>query len=205
MKKPAVDRLPTHDALPSRRPALTFHPLTFRRWADLVALFGPRGASAGCWCMWWRLPHAEWRQQKGAGNKRAFKKVVDQGPPPGVLAYAGAESVGWCAVAPRVAYPRLARSRVLVPLDDTPVWSVSCFFVARAWRRCGVTSGLLEAAARYARARGGRVLEAYPIDPKGATADAFVYTGLASTFEKAGFREVARRSATRPVMRRDLA
>jgi GNAT superfamily N-acetyltransferase len=182
----------------------TFHPLTPDRWDDLTRLFGPRGASAGCWCMWWRLPHAEWKRKKGASNRRAFRRVVEAGPPPGVLAYAGDEPVGWCALAPRADYPRLGGSRVLAPVDATPVWSVTCFFVARPWRGRGLTRALLDAAAAYARGRGARVLEGYPVEVRARTADAFVYTGLASAFAKAGFREVARRSPTRPLVRRAL-
>ncbi len=154
--------------------------------------------------MWWRLPHAAWQQGKGAGNRRALRRVVATGPPPGILAYADGQPVGWCAVAPRAAYPRLARSRALAPVDDAPVWSLTCFFVARPWRGRGLTRALLDAAAADVRRRGGRVLEGYPIERSARTADAFVYTGLASTFRRAGFHEVARRSRTRPIMRRAL-
>lgn len=188
----------------TRAPRLAIHPLTPDRWPDLVALFGPRGATAGCWCMWWRLPHAQWTRQKGDGNKRALRTVVQAGPPPGLLAYADGQPVGWCAVAPRADYPRLGRSRVLAPVDDRPVWSVTCFFIARAWRRRGVSRALLDAAARQVRGRGGQVLEGYPVEARSKAPDAFVYTGLASAFGKAQFREVARRSATRPIMRRAL-
>lgn len=186
------------------KPALKIHPLTPARWPDLVQLFGERGACGGCWCMWWRLPRTQWVRQKGLSNQGAFYKVVEAGPPPGLLAYANGEAVGWCAVAPRTDYPRLATSRILKPVDDTPVWSVSCFFVARGFRRRGVTLALLQAAAAYARSRGAQVLEGYPCEPKSAYRDMFYYTGVASTFRKAGFREVARRSPTRPIMRRRL-
>lgn len=74
---------------------IRFRPLTPERWDDLVALFGPRGACAGCWCMWWRLPHAAWQRGKGAGNRRALRRVVATGPPPGILAYADGQPVGW--------------------------------------------------------------------------------------------------------------
>src|SRR5437867_9852589 len=94
------------------RPGLTFHPLTPDRWPDLAALFGPRGASSGCWCMWWRQSRAEFAARRGDGNRRAFRALVEQGPPPGVLAYAGGRAIGWCAIAPRRDYPRLERSRV---------------------------------------------------------------------------------------------
>jgi GNAT superfamily N-acetyltransferase len=154
--------------------------------------------------MWWRRPRAEFVRGKGAGNRRAFRRVVEAGPPPGVLAYAGGEPVGWCAVAPRSDYPRLSGSRVLAPVDDAPVWSVTCFFVARPWRGRGVSRALLEAAARYARRRGARTVEGYPVDGRGKQPDVFVYTGLPSAFAKAGFTEVARRSPTRPIVRRTV-
>jgi GNAT superfamily N-acetyltransferase len=185
-------------------PALSFHPLTPERWPDLERLFGPRGACAGCWCMWWRIPRAEWRAGKGEGNRAALERYVAGGTVAGLLAYDGADPVGWVAVEPRAAYPGLARSRNLAAVDDAPVWSITCFFVSRAWRGRGLVARLVEAAAEHARAAGAPALEAYPADPKGETADAWLYTGVASTFGKLGFREVARRAPARPVMRLDL-
>jgi hypothetical protein len=105
----------------SRKPALEILPATPKRWADLERLFGPRGACAGCWCMWWRLPAAEFRRGKGVGNRRALKRLVDSGDAPGLIAYSGDEPIGWIALAPREAYPRLQKARSLKPLDDTPV------------------------------------------------------------------------------------
>lgn len=186
-------------------PTLRYVPATPARWRDVEALFGPRGACAGCWCMWWRLPRPVWRRGKGAGNKRAFKRLVVAGRVPGILAYAGREPVGWCAVAPRAEYPVLGRSRILQPVDERPVWSVTCLFVARSWRRRGVSTGLLTAAAGFARRRGARIVEGYPTDTGAKPApDAFVFTGLAPAFERAGFVEVLRRSRTRPIMRRQV-
>ncbi|MEK7315227.1 MAG: GNAT family N-acetyltransferase, partial [Candidatus Eisenbacteria bacterium] len=138
-------------------------------------------------------------------NRSAFRSVVRGGAEPGLLAYADGEPVGWCAVAPREAYPALDRSRVLAPVDDKPVWSVTCFFVLREWRRRGVTVALLRGAAAHAAAHGAKLLEGYPMAPKkGVLPDAFAWTGLVGGFEKAGFTEAARRSATRPIMRRRL-
>ncbi len=186
--------------------ALTFHPLTPDRWPDLERLFGPRGGCAGCWCMWFRLTRAEFERMKGSANRDALRALVERGPPPGILAYADGEPVGWCALAPRSSYSLLSRSRILAPVDDEPVWSVVCFFVARAHRRRGVTVELLRAATRHARERGARVVEGYPVEPKaGRTADTFAYHGVASAFRDAGFTEVARRSETRPIMRRTVA
>lgn len=181
--------------------ALSFRPLTPALLPDLARLFGPRGACAGCWCRWWKTTRAEFDARRGEGNRAALFREVRGGAVPGILAYAGAEPVGWCAVEPRGAYPRLGRSRILAPVDDEPVWSVTCFYVARPLRRRGLTSELLAAAAAHARRGGARLLEAYPVEPGRATADSALYTGLARTFLRLGFREVARRSGTRPLLR----
>jgi len=183
--------------------AIEIRPLTARNWDDLERLFGPRGACAGCWCMWWRLPRSIWDKQRGEKNRRAFRKVVASGVPTGVLAYVNNEPVGWCAVAPREDYVRLACSRVLKPVDDRLVWSVTCFYVARAHRRGGLTEQLLRAAVEYAHQRGGKMVEGYPRDPRsGEMPDASAYTGFLSVFRDAGFKEVARRSPRRPIMRK---
>lgn len=153
--------------------------------------------------MAWRLGRSEWEAGKGAGNKRAFKKLVTSGKPPGVLAYFAAEPIGWCAVAPRNDYPSLGRSRVLAPVDDRSVWSISCLFILKAYRRRGVSARLIDAAAAFAARRGAKIIEGYPIEPTmDKTPDPFVWTGLPQAFLRVGFREVARRSRTRPIMRR---
>lgn len=181
-------------------------PVTPSRWSDLERLFGARGACAGCWCMWPRLTAGAFQRGKGEPNRRALKRVVASDGRPGLIAYAGREPIAWVAVAPRTAYARLATSKVMAPVDDAPVWSVPCFFVAKAWRGRGVTEFLLNAAKAFAARRGARALEGYPIDAKGKRqADTFVWLGLASAFEAAGFTEVARRSPTRPVFRCELA
>lgn len=177
-------------------------PLTAARWADLEELFGERGACGGCWCMWWRLPRSEWQRQKGAGNKRALRKIVQSGSQPGLIAYVKGKPAAWCALARRECYPVLANSRVLKPVDEQPVWSVVCFFVARPFRRAGLTSELLRAAVAHAKKRGAKIVEGYPVDTRGGKMpDTFAWTGLAPAFQKAGFREVARRSKTRPIFR----
>jgi GNAT superfamily N-acetyltransferase len=185
---------------------LSFHPLTPDRWSDLEALFGSRGACGGCWCMAWRLAPADFSLRKGDGNRRALRALVTKGEPTGILAYDGATPVGWCAIAPREATPRLERSKVLARLDDTPVWSVTCFFVARTHRKQGVTVALLRAAAVHAGRAGARIVEGYPVEPRrGELPAAFAWTGLASAFRAAGFTEAARRSATRPIFRLALS
>ena len=184
------------------RADLAFHPLTADRFRDLERLFGQRGACGGCWCMWWRLKRSEFEKQKGENNRKALKRIVECGEIPGLLAYADGQPVGWCSVAPREAFGALERSRVLKRVDDRSVWSVVCFFVAKPFRRKGLTVALLRAAIEYAREQGARIVEGYPIEPKKSPApDPFVWTGLPSAFRRVGFVEVARRSPTRPIMR----
>jgi GNAT superfamily N-acetyltransferase len=152
--------------------------------------------------MWWRLQRSEFERQKGRANKESMRSLVVSGEVPGVLAYAGEEPVGWCAVAPRENYPVLERSRVLKRIDDQPVWSVTCLFVKKEHRNKGVSVQLLRAAVAYVQERGGTVVEGYPVEPKAErTADAFAWTGLVSAFRQAGFVECARGSPTRPIMR----
>ena len=187
--------------MPPRTP-LEFHPLTPDRWRDLETLFGSVGGCGGCWCMVWRLTTSEWKRGKGAANKAALHRIVASGAAPGVLAYADGVPVGWCAVAPREEYSYLARARVLKPIDDTPVWSVSCLFVARPFRRSGVSVQLLRAAVAFAGRHGATVVEGYPVEAKSASMpDVFAWTGVASAFLAAGFHEAARQSPTRPIMR----
>ena len=186
-------------------PQLDFQPVTSECWPDLELLFGPRGACGGCWCMYWRLRRSEFDQQQGEGNRLGLKTIVDSGEVPGLLAYHGSQPVGWVSVAPRTTFSTLERSRILKPVDERPVWSVVCFFVAKPYRRKGVTVQLLRAAAEYAGQRGAEILEGYPVEPRqDKVPDPFVYTGLASAFREAGFEEVLRRSETRPIMRKTL-
>ena len=181
---------------------LKFHPLTPKRWKDFENLFGERGACGGCWCMWWRLSRAQFNKQKGRGNRKAMKRIVESGETPGILAYSNGQPIGWCAVAPREKFVLLENSRILKRVDDKPVWSVICFFVSKQFRRDGVSLRLLKAAVEFARKRKAKIVEGYPVEPrKKNTPDLFAYPGLASTFSKAGFKEVLRRSETRPIMR----
>ncbi len=174
-------------------------PVTPDRWDDLAALFGPRGAWGGCWCMFPILSSREFQAHGSAGNRAAMAALVAGGPPPGLLAYDGDRPVGWVAVGPRERYGRIQRSWVTKPVDDVPVWSVVCFVIARDRRSQGVAGVLLDAAVHHARDHGAAAVEGYAKD--GATADEFAWMGPMSLFAKAGFREIARRSPTRPVMR----
>ena len=181
---------------------LDIHPVTPERWEDLEQLFGPRGAIGGCWCMWWRIKRKDFEQQQGQGNRDAMCSIVESGRVPGIIAYSNDKPVAWCSVAPREDFPVLDRSHVLKRVDDQPVWSVVCFFMAKGYRHKGLSSRMLKEAVEYATENGARIVEGYPITPKKDQApDIYIFTGLESTFLKAGFVEIARRSESRPIMR----
>ncbi len=176
-------------------------PLTPERWADFETLFGPRGACAGCWCAFWRIPTRDFQQGNGEGNRAFIHGLVEEGRQPGLLAYLDGRPVGWVSLGPREEFVRLQRSRVLKPVDDQPVWSVVCFFIEKKTRGQGLMVELLREAAHYAAQHGATVLEGYPVAPAGRYPDAYAYTGTLSAFQKAGFVEVKRWSEKRPIMR----
>lgn len=177
-------------------------PLTPDLWPALEDLFGERGACNGCWCMYWRIGSA-YRHRPRDLNRKDFEQVVRTGPPPGLLAFHGDVPVGWCQITPRDALPWPDRARRLRRIDDLPVWSISCFYVRIGYRRRGVTRALIDAALNAARAAKAPAVEAYPLDSH--LSPSATSTGYASTFSRAGFREVARHSPERPIMRYELS
>ena len=176
-------------------------PLTPETWNDFEVLFGPRGACGGCWCMTWRLSRAEFKANEGEGNRAAMRALVERGQQPGVLLYQDGHAVAWCAVAPREEYVRLGASKVWAPVDEEKVWSVSCFFVDKKARGKGLSVEVLKAAVEFAQSRGATIIEGYPQELTRKLPPAFVWMGVMPTFERAGFHEVARRSAKKPIMR----
>jgi len=181
---------------------ITIKPLGKTRWNDFERLFGKRGACGGCWCMAWRLSPREFAQRKGAGTKRAMKQLVMNNHPVGLLAYMGKEPVGWLALAPREEFIRLKNSRILAPVDDLPVWSLPCLFVAREQRRQGVSVALLKGAIAQARKHRIDTLEGYPEEPYSEDIPAaFAWKGIPSSFRKAGFFIAKQRTPKKPIMR----
>jgi GNAT superfamily N-acetyltransferase len=181
---------------------VTFKPLTIKTWGDFEILFGPKGACGGCWCMNWRFSRSEFDKRKGDQNKLAIHNLVNKDEVVGLMAFVDDDAVGWCAIAPREKYIRLQRSRVLRPVDDLPVWSVSCFFMVKPYRRKGLSAKLLKATLTYAKKEGAKIVEAYPIEPMvEKMPDVFAWTGMLSTFLKVGFREETRHSPSRPIVR----
>jgi hypothetical protein len=181
---------------------LQIAPLTVGAWPDFERLFGPRGAYGGCWCMWWRLTRREFEQRQGDGNRRAMKALVEAGVVPGILGSLDGEPVAWCSVAPREQFPALERSRVMARIDDTPVWSIVCFFFGLGARRRGLMRPMIRAAVAHAARHGGRVVEAYPTLPRDRPLPPVSsFMGVPAAFAAEGFVEVARPSARRVVMR----
>jgi GNAT superfamily N-acetyltransferase len=181
---------------------ISIFPLTLDRWNDLIELFGPNGACAGCWCMWWRLNSREFRKGSGATNQKRFRGCVEESVPPGILAYRREKPIGWCAVAPREKYRRLASSRIFKPIDQTSVWAITCFYIARAERRHGLTVRLIEAACSFAASFGATEIEAYPrISPDREFSPLSLYMGTEDSFARAGFRIVSEPSPIRRLMR----
>lgn len=181
---------------------LVFKPVTMKEWGDFQKFFTGNHQFSGCWCMYWRLKRKEFQKQYGEANKRAMKKIIKSGEVPGILAYFEGRPVGWCSVAPREAFPVLDRSPKLKRIDDKPVWSIVCFFVSKPFRRKGVTKALTQAAIKYAKGKGAKIIEAYPIIPENSKNPVLeMYTGIITTFKKLGFKEVIRRSKIRPITR----
>lgn len=156
--------------------------------------------------MWWRCTRKEFERNQGEGNKQVMRELVEAGAVPGLLAYQGEQAIGWCAVAPRAELTSMGRSPVLRPVDDRPVWSVSCFFVDKSHRGRGVAASLLEAAKEYVSEQGGECLEAYPtVSDKEKLPPVSSFMGVPGLFDKAGFRLVAQPSKARQIWRYEFS
>lgn len=198
-------------------------PVTADDWDDVVAVFSTRGDPARCWCQFFRLRGAQWRQARTASNRAALQREVsacavgavgtaaEQALSPGVLAWVGGEPAGWCAIGPRPGYPRLTASPKVRAAggyrDDPSCWAVTCFVVRTGFRRRGLSAALLDGAVAMVRSGGARTVEAYPVDvaAKAGVSASELYHGVLSTFLAAGFTEVVRTSSSRPIVRLDLA
>lgn len=188
---------------------LDIQPLTPQRWNDVVTLFERPGCSIarGCWCMFYRESGKSvvpTNLSLREARKRSLKKLVDRGVIPGLLGYRDGQPVGWISLGPRDDYARLARSPVMKPVDDKPVWSVVCFVVDPKLRQQGVAAALLNGALKWARDNKVNLVEAYPIDKSSRAADDAMWFGAKSMYDNAGFVEVARRKPARPVVRKTL-
>lgn len=186
---------------------LDIKPLTPERWPDVEAIFNARGCSLarGCWCIYYRrsgaAPPLEAGTTRAQANRAELRRLARSDEPPGLIGYRGGVPVGWISLGPREDFDKLRNSPVMKPVDDKPVWSIVCFVVPAEHRGQGVASALLKGAIAYARRRGARLLEAYPVDKRGRSSDDTMWFGTKSMYDAAGFAEVARRKPHRPVVR----
>ena len=140
----------------------------------------------------------------GSENRQAMKALVDRGTVPGLIGYEDGVPVAWVSLGPREDYAKLRRSPIMKAVDDRPVWSIVCFFVGREARGRGLAERMLRAATDHARSCGARLVEAYPVDRDERSHPDVMFFGAMSMYDRAGFREVARRRPSRPVVRKAL-
>jgi GNAT superfamily N-acetyltransferase len=181
-------------------------------WEDLQTVFGARGAAANCQCQRYKLrPREAFRKfpvEERAHRLRGQTACGDPGAEStsGLVAYLDGEPAGWCAVEPRPAYAGLIR-HARVPWEgrdedkaDDGVWAVTCLLTRAGYRRRGVSRALARAAVEFARERGARALEAYPITTTDVITEE-LHVGIHAVFAAAGFAEVTRPTLRRAVMR----
>lgn len=177
---------------------LTCAPVDQSNWADLEALFEQRGGPHNCWCMTWRPMPAKDRGNKSA-KKRALLSLVGNKTPIGLLAYAGGIPVGWCSVAPQQTFRKLREETGEEDAGNT--WSITCFYVSRAFRGKGVADRLIAAAIAYASSNGATVVEAYPV---ARDSPSYRFMGFPDQFERAGFTLTGTAGSRRMVMQRRI-
>jgi GNAT superfamily N-acetyltransferase len=196
-------------------PQVTIVPANEATWKDLQAVFGTRGDPSRCWCQRFKMQPRESWASVGA-HELAFRlRRQTQCDEPesratsGLVTYLAGEPVGWCAVEPRTAYPRLLRNnrvpwmgRAEDKADDS-VWAVTCFVTRTGFRRRGISRALARAAVDFARGRGARALEGYPMTTKDVLLGE-LHVGTQGLFAAAGFSEVSRPTPRRVVMRLDF-
>jgi GNAT superfamily N-acetyltransferase len=184
---------------------LEFDQLTSSTWKKFEAVMGEKGGCGNCWCMYFRLPYKTFQENKPDGNKKMMKQLVKKDRPQGLMASINKEPVGWIALAPREDYMRLANSRVFKPIDDKPVWSITCFFIKKEFRHKGLSQQLIKGAIDFAKKKKIKTLEAYPAIPYAEKVPhPFLWVGVLSTFIKQGFKIVQQHSKSRAMVRIDL-
>lgn len=168
--------------------AFVVHPVTEDRVDDFVAVANPNRRATHCWCLSHRLGQREIAELGGGDREAAFTELTRRTHPPGVVGYQDDVPVGWCSIGPRAGITRLARSRLIRPIDDVPVWSIICVVIRGGHRRRGLTTPLIEGAVEYARSLGAPAVEAYPVDTEGQRMDVtMAFVGTRAMFESAGF------------------
>lgn len=185
------------------------HPLTPDRFEDFADVINPNRRSTHCWCLSHRLQAKDIEELGKGDREQAMRRLCEREHPPGVVTYLDGTPVGWCNIGPRAEIPRLARSKLIRPIDDVPVWSIICVVVRGGYRKQGVIAHLIEGAVEYAASRGAPAVEAYPVDPQGRMDTTMAFVGTRSMFDRAGFELVGTTDAVasklpRLIMRRSV-
>jgi GNAT superfamily N-acetyltransferase len=194
---------------------LSVVPANEASWEDLQTIFGTRGQACRCQCQRYKLRRREsFRSFPVEERAHRLRQQTDCGHPgsgttSGLVAYLEGEPVGWCAVEPRTAYEGLVRNN-RVPWEgraedktDDSVWAVTCLFTRAGFRKRGISRTLARTAVDFARERGARAIEGYPMTTKNAILEE-LHVGTEGVFADAGFEEVSRPTPRRVVMRIDL-
>lgn len=183
--------------------SLHFEALSSQNWVKFEQLFGNKGACGNCWCMYFRRSKLDFEEGKvNEGNKDAMQELINDKQPTGILAFYEDIPIAWAAFAPREDFMKLEKSRVHKRIDDKNVWSIPCTFIAKDFRRMGVSVALLKGVVEHAKKQGIKTIEAYPTIPtQEKLPDAFAWIGLYKSFERAGFEIVDQTSKNRPMVR----
>lgn len=182
-------------------------PLTPALWPAFEDLFGKQGACYGCWCTYFRLPPAARKANDSQQKKAIIRQRIEEGPPPGILAFDDGQAVGWMQIGPRADVPEWNNAgRGSAPVDpgdaaDPAIWAISCFFLRARARGKGLTHRLVEAGLAFARENDARLVEACPMNLSKDSRSVGLFVGSTTVFEKAGFATIAERKAGRPLMR----
>ena len=179
-------------------------PLTKNNWHLFEELMGEKGGCGGCWCMLFRVPYKQFLSNKYEGNKDMMREIVLGNGPTGLIAMYQKKAVGWVAFAPREDYIKIENARTLKRIDDKPVWSITCFFIKKEFRRIGVSSMMVRAVIDYANKNNIETLEAYPVIPYAdKTPPPFLWVGILSAFISNGFKVVQQNGKSKMIVRRE--
>ena len=189
---------------------ITTEVATTARWDDVQHALTGGGDGASCQCIWPVLSNKDWNETTAPQRTEMFRAEIDDGPPPGIIAYVDGEAAGWIRIGPRTKQARVPRTRIIAaastePFDDESVWAVTCFVVRREHRGAGLNLELLRAAVDYARESDARLIEGYPVDTHGEKQRANdLFHGTVATFLAAGFSETTELKPGRTLVTLDL-
>jgi GNAT superfamily N-acetyltransferase len=194
-----------HETTNPVRSNLKFKPLAVDNWNQFEELMGDKGGCGGCWCMSFRLTSREFSENKYQNNKGLMYDLVKSCRPTGLIATYKGQAVGWIAFAPREDYKRIERSKAFKRPDDKPVWSITCFFIKKEFRKMGLSEEMIKGVIEYAKKNNIHSLEAYPAIPYADNVPPpFLWVGILSAFARNGFHVVRQNGKSRVMVRLEL-